>query len=714
MGVQLWRRALAGVSHSRKGDFTLPDTSPTPADTSTASLTAAELVSSRFRQIHLDFHTSPEIPDVGRDFDADVFGDTLASARVNWVTLFGKCHHGMSYYPTKAGVRHPSLKFDLLGAQIEACKRRGIATPVYLSVRVDQHIGLTRPDLICRLEDGRLWGPSAHQASWYQVCMNNKEYVDYLAAQTEEVFQNYDADGIFYDMCYYPPDPGCFCEKCLARLERSGHSRDDAEAHRRQTWEIMREYTTRLAKLCYQLRPNATTFFNARISPNVHRELDVLTQLEIESLTTGGWGYLFFPTWARLVRTYPRPIQGMTARFHKSWADFGGLKTVPQLDYEAATITAAGGVVNIGDQLHPRGTLDKGAYQVIGDVFRKVEALEPYCLGAAPLADIAVLLLPEAQSGDPLHKGGMTIAAVGHSFEGAAAILAALKQQWNGETPDRDNLDRYRVVIIPDGGVLEDDMRAKLEAFQAGGGAVLFSHEATLADEAFTLPNSPVQYLEPCPYTPSYMKLGDTLGRGEPDTEFINYQPGSYVAPLDGTEALGEVWQPYFNRTPGHFSSHAQTPADKPTGHPVAVVSGDKRTAYVYAALFRGYREDGFYLYKNITARLLDTLLPDPLVRPGANFPAAMEIAALRQEAENRLVAHLVNFQPQRRTAANEFIEDAVPLRDVAFALRTETAPSRVFLAPSGEEIPFRQGGRYCHVTVPAVLIAQAVVFEEA
>ena len=54
---------------------------------------------------------------------------------------------------------HPSLKFDLLGAQIEACKKRGIATPVYLSVRVDQHIGLTRPDLICRLEDGKLWGP---------------------------------------------------------------------------------------------------------------------------------------------------------------------------------------------------------------------------------------------------------------------------------------------------------------------------------------------------------------------------------------------------------------------------------------------------------------------------------------------------------------------------------------------------------------------------
>ena len=678
----------------------------------TNSPTAAELVASRFRQIHLDFHTSPEIPDVGANFDADVFGDTLADAHVNWVTLFGKCHHGMSYYPTKAGVMHPSLKFDLLGEQIEACKKRRIATPVYISVRVDQNIGLTRPDLICRLEDGRLWGPSAHDASWYQVCMNNKEYVDYLAAQTEEVLKGYDADGIFYDMCYMPPDPGCFCEKCLARLEGSGHKRDDAAAHRAQTYEIMREYTTRLAKLCYQLRPNATTFFNSRVTASIHRELDVLTQIEIESLSTGGWGYSFFPTWSRLLRTYPRPVQGMTARFHKSWADFGGLKTVPQLDYESATILAAGAVVNIGDQLHPRGTLDKGAYQVIGDVFRKVEALEPYCFGAVPCTDIAVLLLPEGRSDAAGLVGGMNVANVSIAFEGAGITLAALKHQWNGETPDRDNLSQYKVVVIPDGGVLEDDMRAKLEAFQAGGGAVLFSHEATLVDGAFALPNSPARYRNPCPYTPSYMKLGPILGAGEPDTEFVNYQKGSYVEAASGAEAMGEVWQPYFNRTPGHFSSHSQTPVDKPTGHPIAIVSKDKKTAYAYAALFQGYRADAFYLYKNIAGRLLDILLPEPWVRPGQNVPAAMEIAVLKQEAENRLVVHLVNFQPQRRTAASEFIEDAIPLRDAQFALRTETAPTRVFLAPSGEEIPFRQEGRYCHVTVPAVTIHQAVVFE--
>ncbi|MCS6776608.1 MAG: alpha-L-fucosidase [Chloroherpetonaceae bacterium] len=676
-------------------------------------MTAAERVATHYRQIHLDFHTSPLIPDVGREFDPDAFADTLIEARVNWVTLFGKCHHGMSYYPTRVGVMHPGLQFDLLGAQIEACKRRGIVTPVYISVRVDQHMGITRPDLVVRLEDGRLWGPNVSQAAWYQICLNNKEYIDYVAGQTEEILKNYDADGIFYDMCYYPPDPGCFCEKCLARLEREGHSRHDRDAHRAQTFAILREYTTRLFRLCKEIRPDATVFFNSRVTPNVHRELDVLTHLEIESLTTGGWGYLYFPCYARIVRTYLRPIQGMTARFHKSWADFGGLKTVPQLEYEAATILAAGGVVSIGDQLHPRGQLDRGAYQVIGEVFRHVEALEPYCLGAEPLADIAVLILPETAEAWEWDRDCRGRIRVDASVEGAAACLAALKHQWNGETPDRDHLRRYRLVIIPDRGVLDDGTRKQLQAFLDGGGAVLFSYEATLQDGAFALPASPVRFQGPCPYRPSYMHLGAELGAGLPDTGFVNYQAGCYVEPIDGAHPLGEVWQPYFNRAPEHFSSHSQTPVDRPTGHPVAVVSADKRIAYLYAPVFRGYREDAFYIYRELVGRLIERLLPEPLVRPGDNVHPAMEIAVLRQSGQQRWIAHVIHFQPQRRTAASEFIEAAVPVKDVGFAVRTGQAPSRVFLAPSGELLPFRQEGAYCHVTLPSVRTHAVVVFAD-
>ena len=75
----------------------------------------------RFRQIHLDFHTSERIAGIGSRFDADAFADTLARAHVDSVTCFGRCHHGWLYYDTDqfAERRHPNLTSNLLKEQIE-------------------------------------------------------------------------------------------------------------------------------------------------------------------------------------------------------------------------------------------------------------------------------------------------------------------------------------------------------------------------------------------------------------------------------------------------------------------------------------------------------------------------------------------------------------------------------------------------------------------
>ena len=77
-------------------------------------------VSLRYRQIHLDFHTSEHCPEIGAQFDADAFAATLAEAHVDHINIFAKCHHGYSYHPTKVGETHPGLSFDLLRAQLDA------------------------------------------------------------------------------------------------------------------------------------------------------------------------------------------------------------------------------------------------------------------------------------------------------------------------------------------------------------------------------------------------------------------------------------------------------------------------------------------------------------------------------------------------------------------------------------------------------------------
>src|SRR5690349_16829325 len=94
-----------------------------------------DLTGWRQRQVHLDFHTSPFIPDVGSEFDAREFAKALKEAHVNSVTIFAKCHHGQCYYPTKSGTQHPALKGrDLLGEQIEALHSAGIRCPIYTTV----------------------------------------------------------------------------------------------------------------------------------------------------------------------------------------------------------------------------------------------------------------------------------------------------------------------------------------------------------------------------------------------------------------------------------------------------------------------------------------------------------------------------------------------------------------------------------------------------
>jgi hypothetical protein len=47
-----------------------------------------------FRQVHLDFHTSEQIPGVGSRFDGERFAETLKRAHVNSITCFSRCHHG--------------------------------------------------------------------------------------------------------------------------------------------------------------------------------------------------------------------------------------------------------------------------------------------------------------------------------------------------------------------------------------------------------------------------------------------------------------------------------------------------------------------------------------------------------------------------------------------------------------------------------------------
>ena len=100
----------------------------------------------RFRQVHLDFHTSPDIPGIGEKFDRKEWQERLKKAHVDSITCFSACHHGWSYPPTKVGAMHPHLKFNLLREQMDAAKEIDVKVPVYVTAGFNYRISQLHPE----------------------------------------------------------------------------------------------------------------------------------------------------------------------------------------------------------------------------------------------------------------------------------------------------------------------------------------------------------------------------------------------------------------------------------------------------------------------------------------------------------------------------------------------------------------------------------------
>ena len=673
------------------------------------------------RQIHLDFHTSADIPGVGADFDAAAFAATLQAAHVNSVTTFAMCHHGLCYYPSSVAPMHPSLTFDLLGAQIEAMHAASIRCPIYLTVAWNVSAAERHPEWIQRTFDGKVVGANITEASWPWLCVgaNDGAYADELLAQTNEIIDRYGeaCDGFFYDIVMYHQD-ACVCPSCLKQLRAAGLDPLN-HAHRKQNNHVTaRRFLKRASDLIRSRLPNASIFFNSRWGANFIDEQEYYTQVEIESLPTGGWGYGFYPLWSRYGRHFNQPMLGMTGRFHRSWADWGGLKHPDALRFECGGILANGGAVSIGDQLHPSGRLSKPVYEVIGEVFAEVEALEPFQVGAKAVADVALLLLnPDADKANQSTAG--IVLETSDAEQGAAQMLLECHAQFD-IVSDRtcDDFARYALLVIPDYAVAGPETVARLRRYVQNGGRILLSHQALLDDGNFALAEEMgLDYVGAAQSNPDYFCVTDAALQSTVVRAGFWYSlyegPACRVSPRAGTHVLGVARDTYFDRTPEQFCSHGFTPpladGNAPSDYP-AIMRRDN-VMYLYGAFFGSYQHYGALALRSIVQGCLAALHPSPLLTTDA--PPQAEVTVLHQAETGRHIVYIVNYSPQRRPTRHiEILDAPVPLRDVTVQLRRTEPTGRVFFALSGEALAFTVADGIVSVVVPRVNAYAAVVFE--
>ncbi len=649
----------------------------------------------RFRQVHLDFHTSGKIPGIGADFSKEQFQEALKLGHVDSITVFSKCHHGWAYHPSEANVMHPGLSFDLLGAQLEACKEINVNAPVYISAGFDEKELLNHPEWFNVSPDGV--ETATYSKAHYHLTCYNTPYLDTLCAQVEEVMARYNPCGIFLDIS---APRMCVCASCVKSMLEKGMDPDNGDDIRRHGEMVYAEYCRRIEASVRKYSKTATIFHNAGHISHGRRDIAGFdTHLELESLPTGGWGYDHFPMSAAYVRTLKKDFLGMTGKFHISWGEFGGFKHPNALIYETGLSAACGACCSVGDQLHPRGEMNLSTYKLIGAGYAELEKKEPWCRDAVNYADIAILS-SEAWAGAANRDSD-----AGLPMTGANRILLEKKHLFDIIDLEQP-LDGYKLLILPDIIKINADLKQRIDAFLAKGGKLLLTGESGVYEDkdefAF---DTGAEYLGKSKFDVTYMIPEYPCTNGK--TAYVMYEKSHDIKVTDG-KVFAERNNPYFNRQPFYFSSHRHTPNDPADLCDGAVLNGN--IAYIGWNVFTDYARYGELHAKELVSYALDSLLTDRRVM--AALPDRGIVTVTNQQKENRDIVHLLFAHTTVRGRNIEVIEDAVPLYDTKVSLLAKATPKSVKLVPQNDSIPFIVEHGRVEFTVPKFALHQMVAVE--
>ena len=641
------------------------------------------------RTIHLDFHTGPDVPDVGHDFDPERFADRFARAHVDSVTVFAKCHHGMLYYDTDRPERHPGLPRDLnlLEQQVEALHARGIRAPIYLSVQCDEWAADQHPDWVAMDGMSQIkWGNDRFEAGW-QILDMSSPYQDFLVDQVQEVIDRFaPLDGLFLDMCWDQPSTS---QWAISGMQAEGLDPESSEHRDRYAREVSHRYMERFQKLVEpHLDPEVASgvWFNSRPKTALAEEKDFLRHVEIEALPSGGWGYSFFPYTARFVRPLGKPTLSHTGRFHKSWGDNGGLKPAAALKYETSQIIAQGMTAGVGDLLPPAGDPSPAVYDLIGDAYAHIEACEPFVEGTSVVTEAALVIDPSL--GDSPGPAGI----------GALRVLQQSRVQFDIVGPDAD-LDAYALVVIPETTPIVGALATVLTARAAAGRAVLISRGAETVDPEESLEPLGVVLGDPLPYSTVFLRAEPELGAAEGYDHAV-YRRGREARLVGEGRILARLVAPYFERSWDRFSGHSYTAAsDEVLASPGIVQVGS--VIVTTLPLLESVATDAAPVFREVLRACLARLLPEPLVR--AAGPVHLEATLVA--SEERSVLHLISFLASRaaelvgvqkaRHSGLDIVEDPFPLVDVEIAVRVDRPVAAVHLEPGGTPLEFTQQGSY-------------------
>ena len=620
-----------------------------------------------------DFHTSPQHPDVGKNFDAEKLTDRFVECGVDYVTFHARCNMGMAYYNTELGTRHPHLDFDLFGQLAEACRRKGIGLGAYFNVGLSRAEGIAHRDWTTVYPDGQMYHQPFDGPFSLTMCYNSP-YRGHLIGMALEVARKYPVSGFFFDcMSAWP----CVCPNCVRLMQEQGVDCHDKAAVQAFAVRTRNRFAEEISAALRTVDPEYLIYFN---DVPFETQQKAGSYLEFECLPCKSGGYAYMNVQPHYMRTLGKTCVHMTGRFNR-WSDFGGLRNAYTLKYELFFAMANGMRPNIGDHLSPDGHVNETVFNRCKEVFGALRKYDRWFDGARPLADAAIVW----------HNGAEV--RLKPVVSGAVRMLTEMKMQFDIVTT-ASSWDRYQLLIFPDDVKFDDEIRSRVEKHVARGGFILASGASGLDQDGRFPAAWGVDYVKKAPFTPAYFL--PEKSDGDEVMPFSFYDDAHEVVPHPGTRTVSPLVRPAINREWTGIYPEYYNPPWKKTDLPFLAVNG--RTIYCSGNIFLGYARTAPVPVRDVLAKTLEETGYRPLLKV-AGAPSFLQLFVNR--IPSGLTVSMLACIPEKRGSEMESVEDELTAGNFELSLKLEKDPGKVFLVPDGQPLKWQRKGDYITFTVP-------------
>ena len=631
--------------------------------------------------IHFDFHAGSDCNEIGKNTTPEMVEKIINAAHPDYIQIDCKGHPGLSSYPTKAGNQAPGFVGDPLQVWREVTARHGVALYMHYSGVWDSEAIRKHPDWGAVDANGKTNGNATSFFSGYADRL--------LIPQLRELASDYGVDGAWVDgECWASvPDYGepaleAFREATgiqdVPRKAGEPHWYEFLQFNRDAFRGYLRHYITEVKKTNPDMQLCSNWAFTDHMPEAVCAPVDWISgdftpEDAVNSARFSG-RYL-----ARQGKPWDLMAWGFTIQGEQR--NGSNKKTALQLEREAAIVMAQGGGFQSYYNQRRDGSVPEEHLPVIAELAKFCRARQPFCQGAAPVAQIALLYSTASHYREINSLFGRDLSRISGTLQ--ALVESQQVVDVVGEHELIGHMSEYPLIIVAECDYLEPGFKQQLLGYARNGGRLLI-----LGPQAASL-------FEP--------ELGVFLTQEPSQSRYLAWDGA--MLPIEARNLKPE--RDARVRTFGKL--HTTNDATS-TASDAATIKVDEagQIAATYFSLSRTYLRERSPQMRAFLNDLVRQLLPEPMVQLKGSPDVDVSVNRLK----GKLMINLVNTSGRHWDSKKPLFDTIAPVGPFEITIRAATKPAKITWQPGGQPLAFDYGDGAIRLTVPGVDIHGIIVVD--